>query len=636
MRRAVLLTIAAALAAAVVSCDGNDGNGVLDEPRLDSVSPGVVSVGDTVVLAGVDFGEDWRETRVAFSACGFDDATAVRYAVPFSGSTTELRCLVPDGVFSGGVRVEDGDWRRGIGVVNVVPAPHPSNVLPVEVVMLAGDVAKIPFGDAEHDITLATGESPEDYLLVLFNSAVPPFRSYTYLYRIEAGTYPVDAGEGGAVAERDPAGDGSRLFAQLGEEERRVLGAEGPRPSLLDRRLREETKRILDGVVAPEAPAPRFSAIAGPGPAPQTATFRVLENPDGYLTDPSNFTDVTADLKYEGAHTLLYVDSETYAAAISDAEAEALGLAFDGSIYGIDRNLLGEESDINGDGKVAILLSPVVNRMTPAGAATSEGFIAGFFMPGDLIPQYMPAGCTNGMEIFYTIVPDPENRYGNEYSKEYALDVIEGVLAHEFNHMIVFNYRVLIYGHGYMGTYLEELWLEEGLSHIAEDLNGYDRSNVLRANIFLADPGNTTLIHGGDALDERGAAYLFLRLLGDLHGQEIFRSLVQSRLSGTANVEETTGENFLELFADWSAACYLSGLGITDDPRFNYVSIDLPGDFGDLRVRETDFTATSIQGDVRSMAPEFILMHLGAGSGYTLSISGAAEGKTNAVLVRLE
>ena len=184
--------------------------------------------------------------------------------------------------------------------------------------------------------------------------------------------------------------------------------------------------------------------------------------------------------------------------------------------------------------------------------------------------------------------------------------------------MIVFNYRVLIYGNGWQASYLEELWLEEGLSHIAENLNGFERSNILRANIFLADPGNTTLIHGGDALDERGAAFLFLRLLGDVYGDDIFRSLVQSRSSGTANVENATGARFLELFADWSAACYLSGLGITDDPRFNYSSIDLRGDFDALRVRETDFSQTSLQGDVRSMAPEFILMHLGAGSPFCL------------------
>ena len=51
------------------------------------------------------------------------------------------------------------------------------------------------------------------------------------------------------------------------------------------------------------------------------------------------------------------------------------------------------------------------------------------------------------------------------------------------------------------------------LAHVAEDLNGDNSSNVARVNLFLEDPGTVTLIHGGDALDERGAEYLFLRYL---------------------------------------------------------------------------------------------------------------------------
>jgi hypothetical protein len=183
---------------------------------------------------------------------------------------------------------------------------------------------------------------------------------------------------------------------------------------------------------------------------------------------------------------------------------------------------------------------------------------------------------------------------------------------------------------------MEELWVEEGLAHIAEDLNGYTTSNILRANLFLSpDPGNVTLIHGGDELAERGAQFLFLRHLGDRFGDPIFKALVQSKKAGTANVEAATGENFLELFADWGAACYLSGRDITDDERFNYSSVDLRGDFASVATIVGNVSGWELQGYVKPMAPEYILYEIPAGMTVEFSIGGEASARMNAIVIRL-
>ena len=271
-------------------------------------------------------------------------------------------------------------------------------------------------------------------------------------------------------------------------------------------------------------------------------------------------------------------------------------MKFEQDIHPTNNAVFGSESDINHDGKVVILLTPVVNELTPPGGATT-GYIAGFFMPGDLLPNYVPSGATNGMEIYYSMVPDPNGIYGNVYEKERALDVIEGVIAHEFEHMIMFNYRVLIFGNGYSGTYMAELWVEEGMAHIAEDVNGHDESNIRRADLFLDDPGDVTLIHGGDDLEERGASFLFFRYLGDRFGDGVFRDIVQTKKTGTDNISYVTGVPFKELFADWAATMYFESRSVAPaDPKYAYTSIDLAADFDPLKIKAGKHLRQSLYG----------------------------------------
>ena len=95
-------------------------------------------------------------------------------------------------------------------------------------------------------------------------------------------------------------------------------------------------------------------------------------------------------------------------------------------------------------------------------------------------------------------------------------------------------------------------------------------------------------------------------------------------------------ERFKELFADWSSACYLSGLGITADERFNYASIDLRGDFDTLSVIKNDLSVFEIAGDVKSMGPEFIQFSIPSGISLSVTIDCTNVGRMNAVIIRLD
>ena len=622
---------------AAAGCSSDPDTIILDEPVFTSISPGSGAYGDTIVVSGSGFGPHPSANAIVISPGRFSAPASRRVIVPFGGSGTELRGIVPDGAFTGSARVERTNLIGKVFAFAVDPPASVSAALPFDVSLAAGDVGKSFFSGDEYNFSITAGASSEDYLVVVFSDEKPPQSTWSYLYGITAQSSAALAGEpsgaGPTVAVAAPKSAPSSK--QAGEPLDLLAGAAGLRHRDFEKRVNEEIEDLLARHIGkPRRGAPARSSAAVSA-APQ-ATFKVL-------VDPDNFKTVTANLKFDGDHTLLYVDAETPQSCLSDAEAAELGLAYDASIYDVDRSSFGNESDINHDGKVVILMTPVVNRMTPEGEATGpNGYIAGFFLASDLLPGLVDSRVTNAMEIFYSMVPDPDSppEFGNVFPKEKTLGVIKSVLAHEFLHMILFNYRVLIYGDGVSGDYMEDLWINEGLAHIAEDLNGFDASNIGRSNLFLVNPGDVTLIYGGDELEERGASFLFLRHLGDRFGTIVFRNLVQSKKAGVANVEAATGALFNELFADWAAACYLDDRGITSDPRFNYSSLNLQYDavdphFAPLLTIPGNISGT-MTGPIKAMAPEYILYTIPAGATVDFTIEAlSTPGRMNAVVVRI-
>jgi hypothetical protein len=604
-------------------CSEEKGAGI--PPVINSISPDTVGMGDTIIVEGARFNVTPWKNRIAFSPGEFTGSSISRYAVPFEGNESTLKVIVPDGVFTGRLREEQISPIAGLIPLSGGEIFLSTSSLPFYLALEWGDVAKGFFCSEDFGFPLSTGGTKQ-HLLVVFSNSVPPSDvSMNYSYSIE-----FDGVSGSVLAGGAKDITGSKIASGLKSSEDREPTAFG-----FDRKKREETVELLGrkGVyLSPGLEKEKvYSPVARGQAAPESVEFDVYSEYNGSTIDPASYTRVQADLKYEGTHTLLYLDSSTDPGCITDLEAQALGNEFDQNVYKTDHNYYGEESDINGDGKVAILMCPVINELTPDG---EDWYIAGFFLPADLLPSMVDANCTNGMEIFYTVVPDPGGIYGPVLPKENALESIEGVLGHEFLHMIMFNYRVLTYGGGFLATYLEELWLEEGLAHMAEYFNGHFTDNIGRANKFLVDPGDVSLVYGEDGLSKRGAAFLFLRYLGDRYGDGIFKELVQSKRSGIENIENVIGEDFIELFADWSAALYLSGRDIPNDSRFEYSSIDLEEDFMPLNITGITSLVSPVLGDVRALAPEFIEFNLQPEATHNILIHSGSHGSMNAVIIR--
>jgi hypothetical protein len=233
-----------------------------------------------------------------------------------------------------------------------------------------------------------------------------------------------------------------------------------------ERFLRGEERRVgreLRGSGAPQPRLTRAAADAAADAAPDppaigsTRSFRVLSR----LGRPTAFTSVTARLRYAGANILIYED-RTAPEPLSDDALRRLGDHFDQTLYPIDVATFGAESDIDGNGRVIVLMTPIVNALTPSTRCASEGFVPGFFYSLDLGTRDRNS---NRAEIFYAFVPDPRAERSCTHSVAEVMRLLPSVFLHEFQHAISFNQHVLVR----RGSE-EDVWLNEGLSHYAEEL----------------------------------------------------------------------------------------------------------------------------------------------------------------------
>lgn len=361
----------------------------------------------------------------------------------------------------------------------------------------------------------------------------------------------------------------------------RIASTQTPSPAMhLDNVLRRMERRLAPkaAVDARELRGLALSAQAAGGPSLQqvgtSRTFQVLSCiPANAQQDPA-FESVTATLRFAGQNILIYVDNRTATGAtgLSDAVLTRLGTWFDQDLYPIDVNTFGSESDIDANDRVIVLMTPVVNGLTSRN--NCNVVVAGFFFGLDLTQ----GAHSNRGEVFYSLVPDPQGQFSCTRTVATVEASAPPTFVHEFQHMISFNQHVLV-----RRSADEETWLNEGLSHIAEEVASRFYENKYppppgrlfsdTANIFISgDLSNSyeflestpttslTLFESTGTLEERGAAWLFLRWLADQKDSTIFGRLVQTNLTSIANVENVTAESFPVLFGDWAIALWTDSI----------------------------------------------------------------------------
>jgi len=262
-------------------------------------------------------------------------------------------------------------------------------------------------------------------------------------------------------------------------------------------------------------------------------------------TDACTTADMrTFRVEAVGAEAIVLADTANPVGGFSRADYQRFAARFDTLVQPLDVSNFGLPSDIDNNGHVAILFTKAVNELTPA---NSDAFIGGFFYARDLFPRTQSSNfavcpTSNEGEMFYMMVPDPTGAVNNNTFRLGFVDTLTtGILTHEFQHLINASRRMYV---NTAATDFEETWLNEGLSHEAQELlyfheSGFwprsrltsqsildtwahfapwvsdDASNFVNFYYYLLDPANHSPIDANDEIETRGATWAFLRYAVD-------------------------------------------------------------------------------------------------------------------------
>jgi hypothetical protein len=444
-----------------------------------------------------------------------------------------------------------------------------------------------------------TGAGQAEFLIVPQAATGVPGQILNFV--LQAGPEPVPAPPSTSAAAQGRApgggrgGAGERLheFLRRGEEARR-WGSLVPR---------------TDPGGGGGAPVGVSAAVRAQRP-PVVGDRRVFNVLSDFEAAPPAFQSVVARARAVGQRVAIYVDSLAPPPGLSPADLDTLVTVFDSRLYPIDTAAFGRESDINQDQVVIVLMTNVVNRFVTA-QECQDGFVAGFFLGADIDPFFRNDQRFNHAEVFYTLVADPTATLSCAHTVVQLKRLVPITFIHEFQHMISFNQHVLARSEDG-----EVLWLNEGLSHYAEELGGrsylaendsvrfreYVAGDLFNGYKFLENPGAHYLAPkptGIGTLEERGAAWLYVRYLIDQYAADTTRAawdaftrrLVLTGSVGVANVQAATGVPFAESVARWALANFVENLdtvpGFSAPPELQYRSWNLRSVYRQLYLQDS-------------------------------------------------
>jgi hypothetical protein len=287
-----------------------------------------------------------------------------------------------------------------------------------------------------------------------------------------------------------------------------------------------------------------------------------------------------------GTHSIILADTTNPSGGFTDLDYQRYAARFDTLVYPLDVAAFGEPTDIDNNGRVALVFTSEVNKQTPPGSSV---FVGGYTYSRDLFPivgtsRAQACAASNEGEYFYLLTPDPLGVFGNRRSTGFVDSNTTAVIAHEFQHLINASRRLYVNN----TPDFEVKWLDEGLAHIAEELLFYHeaglspRSNLAfsdlqaspqRSGAFTVDvrgggnysryasylqrPARSSPYAKNDSLHTRGATWSLLRYLADQSGPSdgtIFFRLANGPATGLDNLHAVFGELFPGKVRDWATS----------------------------------------------------------------------------------
>lgn len=381
-----------------------------------------------------------------------------------------------------------------------------------------------------------------------------------------------------------------------------------------------------------------------------------------------------------GSQSIVVADTLNPSGGFTAGDYQRFATRFDTLVYPLDVKNFGAPAVFGADGKILLFFTTAVNELTPKG---STSFVGGFFFGRDLFPIASTPdqqGCagSNLSNLFYLLTPDPTGTVnGNVRRTGFVDSVTTAVLAHEFQHLINASRRIFV---NKGAQPFEVVWLNEGLSHIAEELlfyqdgasapqlnldvtalrgslrlkdafNADQSSNAARYRQYLIAPSANSPIRNDDSLATRGATWDFLRYAADRKlraggtDASVWFALANSPANGIANLRQVFGANVGAMLRDWSVSHYtddvVSALSLDfTQPSWNWHSIypALGSSGATYPLSVAGLAATGASGSAIPGGASYYRFSVAANATASLSLTSGSEASravVQGVIVRL-
>ncbi|MBI5537314.1 MAG: hypothetical protein HY898_31620 [Deltaproteobacteria bacterium] len=418
--------------------------------------------------------------------------------------------------------------------------------------MKVGEVLEIaPGSDGTLQASIPSSSADESYIAILYSASWAPNMDYTYEVK------PATA----QSRKRSPAKPStSRQSAFL---------------------HRAHAPWLYASSVTPPPPPPPSPTPGVPPKVGDHHAFKVMS------ADWTKVLDIDGECIKVGTSLAIWLDKTTTdpaQATVDPAKLNDIVAGFEGTVLPRHHKFFGQESDVDQDGLIHVLYTPVME----------QGVVA-YFSPCDLA-NIVGCAAKNNMELIYANPPD---LIGSPMMS--SVSSILETLAHESQHAIYFHRKHMLNS---QVSASENPYVGEALAGMAEDLSGYGNGTFF---VWMSALDAMNEVSGPDLLDSsidsydktrdgtlRGAGYLLYRYLYDQAGANEFakgnvitdkggvqwmNSLTDSIELGQENIEKVSGRPILDLLFDWYTAILLTnrpgpgGQPLNTEPKYNYLPV---------------------------------------------------------------
>jgi hypothetical protein len=320
------------------------------------------------------------------------------------------------------------------------------------------------------------------------------------------------------------------------------------------------------------------------------------------LTDTTSFATVSATLWALGENVEIWVDDDVPidwdytcdgvvdvpdaydAYGFDNCDLSDVADIIDDNIIPNVRSLYGDESDINGDGRVSVVITPELNRITRSSSDENDWsrVLPSYAEPAvDLTEfDYVTNPGSDEQEVMYVFAPDPNGFFNPDVKP--TVEAFTGYqlvaeVARSFTALVSYNQHYQLHIDAGDGA-VEEDWVNDILGTFAAEYCGFGAAYYQDAWEYLDAPYRFPLAGGlspGDLSTlSRGGPYLFglwlyqqAEQVSPGSGATLLAGIMQSGTTGVAAIEAGASATMTDLVLNWQVALLTSGVtNTTGDP----------------------------------------------------------------------